>query len=118
MHSNSFFITRQENTESNARSYPRKFPLALEKAHGSWVYDVEGTKYLDFLCGAGTLALGHNNQDIASAMIELISSGAPLHTLDLTTPTKDAFVEALDVKNSLTRITREWLKTGVYFGIL
>ena len=28
------------------------------------------------------------------------------------------FVEALDVKNTLTRITREWLKAGVYYGIL
>lgn len=96
MQSNSFFITRQDETESNARSYPRKFPFALEKAHGSWVYDVEGTKYLDFLCGAGTLALGHNNQAVNAAMIDLISSGAPLHTLDLTTPTKDAFVHTIE----------------------
>lgn len=29
-----------------------------------------------------------------------------------------AFVEALDVKNTLGRITREWLKTGIYYGIL
>ena len=28
------------------------------------------------------------------------------------------FVEALDVKNTFTRITREWLKTGIYNGIL
>jgi len=28
------------------------------------------------------------------------------------------FVEALDIKNTLTRITREWLKSGVYYGIL
>ena len=28
------------------------------------------------------------------------------------------FVEALDVKNTLGRITREWLKTGIYYGIL
>ena len=28
------------------------------------------------------------------------------------------FVENLDVKNTLTRITREWLKSGVYYGIL
>ena len=28
------------------------------------------------------------------------------------------FVEALDIKNTFTRITREWLKSGVYFGIL
>ena len=29
-----------------------------------------------------------------------------------------SFVEALDVKNTLTRITREWLKSGIYYGIL
>lgn len=92
---NSFFIQRQEATESNARSYPRKFPFALNKAQGSWVEDVEGNRYLDFLCGAGTLALGHNNPSVNQAMIELISSGAPLHTLDLTTPTKDAFVQTI-----------------------
>lgn len=28
------------------------------------------------------------------------------------------FVEALDAKNTFTRITREWLKTGIYYGIL
>ena len=28
------------------------------------------------------------------------------------------FVEALDVKNTLARITREWLKSGIYYGIL
>ena len=29
-----------------------------------------------------------------------------------------AFIENLDVKNTLTRITREWLKSGVYYGII
>ena len=29
-----------------------------------------------------------------------------------------SFVEALHVKTTLARITREWLKTGVYYGIL
>ena len=29
-----------------------------------------------------------------------------------------AFIEALDVKNTLARITREWLKSGIYYGIL
>ena len=28
------------------------------------------------------------------------------------------FVEALDVKNTLSRITREWIKSGIYYGIL
>ncbi len=92
---NKWFIERQNETESSARSYPRKFPFALKKAKGSWVEDVEGNRYLDFLCGAGTLALGHNDDEIKNALINLISSDAPLHTLDLTTPVKDEFVETI-----------------------
>lgn len=92
---NQYYITRQDSTESNARSYPRKFPFALAKAKGSWVEDVEGNKYLDFLCGAGTLALGHNDDEVNQAMIEMITNNAPLHTLDLTTPVKDTFVHTI-----------------------
>ncbi len=95
MKNNSYYIDRQNAFESNARSYPRKFPFALNKAYGSYLEDVEGNKYLDFLCGAGTLALGHNDPNINKAMIDLIASEAPLHTLDLTTPTKDLFVETI-----------------------
>lgn len=90
---NQYYITRQDSTESNARSYPRKFPFAIAKAQGSWVEDVEGNKYLDFLCGAGTLALGHNDPEINNAMIEMLSHNYPLHTLDIMTPVKEAFME-------------------------
>ena len=93
--SNQYFTDRQNDFESSARSYPRKFPFALKRAKGSWIEDVEGNKYLDFLCGAGTLALGHNDDDVNRAMVDLISSDAPLHTLDLTTPVKDKFVDEI-----------------------
>ncbi|MBN2618436.1 MAG: diaminobutyrate--2-oxoglutarate transaminase family protein [Spirochaetales bacterium] len=92
---NEFFISRQDSTESNARSYPRKFPFALKRSKGSWIEDVEGNRYLDILCGAGTLALGHNDPEISQAMISMIESDQPLHTLDLTTPVKDEFVHTL-----------------------
>ncbi|MBP5329216.1 MAG: diaminobutyrate--2-oxoglutarate transaminase family protein [Spirochaetaceae bacterium] len=92
---NQYYITRQDSTESNARSYPRKFPFALAKAQGSWIEDVEGNRYLDFLCGAGTLALGHNDHDVNQAMVEMLTNGSPLHTLDLTTPVKDEFVHTV-----------------------
>ena len=91
-YTNQYFIDRQGDFESSARSYPRKFPLALAKAKGSWVEDVEGNRYLDFLNGAGTLALGHNDDEVTKTMIDLIQSGATLHTLDLMTPLKDQFV--------------------------
>ncbi len=95
MMTNKYFTDRQSDFESSARSYPRKFPFALRKAKGSWVEDVEGNRYLDFLCGAGTLALGHNDDDVNRAMMDLIASDAPLHTLDLTTPVKDRFVQTI-----------------------
>jgi diaminobutyrate-2-oxoglutarate transaminase len=92
---NKYFIDRQDDFESSARSYPRKFPFAIVKSKGSWVEDVEGNRYLDFLNGAGTLALGHNYDEVSQAMVDLIQSGAPLHTLDLMTPMKEEFVEEL-----------------------
>ena len=89
------YLDRQNQTESNARSYPRKFPIAIKKAKGSVVTDVEGNEYLDFLCGAGTLALGHNDDEVNQAMVELLTNDFPLHSLDLTTPVKDKFVHTL-----------------------
>ena len=34
---NKYFTDRQNEFESSARSYPRKFPFALKKAKGVWV---------------------------------------------------------------------------------
>lgn len=92
---NEAYLARQEKMESNVRSYPRKLPLAIAKARGIHVYDVEGGDYLDCLAGAGTLALGHNHPAVVSAIKEVLDSGLPLHTLDITTPIKDAFSEKL-----------------------
>ena len=92
---NEYYLTRQSQMESNVRSYPRKLPLAIAKALGCWITDVEGTEYLDCLAGAGTLALGHNHPAVIQSIQDTIASGLPLHTLDLTTPLKDAFTEAL-----------------------
>jgi diaminobutyrate-2-oxoglutarate transaminase len=88
---NETYLARQAEFESNVRSYPRKLPLAIAKALGVWITDVENNQYLDCLAGAGTLALGHNHPDILQSIQNVITSGLPLHTLDLTTPLKDKF---------------------------
>ena len=95
MLSNAEYMLRQEETESNARSYPRKFPFSLVKAKGVRLTDVEGNEYLDFLCGAGTLALGHNDPEVNQVMVDMLTSDRPLHTLDLMTPVKHDFVQSL-----------------------
>lgn len=86
-------LERQARQESNARSYPRRIPLELRRAHGLYVQDSRGQVFIDCLAGAGTLALGHNHPVVTQAIREALDSGLPLHTLDLTTPVKDAFVQ-------------------------
>ncbi|HWK51268.1 MAG TPA: diaminobutyrate--2-oxoglutarate transaminase family protein, partial [Steroidobacter sp.] len=88
-------LARQERQESNARSYPRRIPLALKRARGIHVEDVEGRVFIDCLAGAGTLALGHNHPVVIEAIRSVLDSEVPLHTLDLTTPIKDQFVQDL-----------------------
>ena len=92
---NATYLKRSEEYESSARSYSRKFPIAIKKAKGVVIEDVEGKTYIDFLCGAGTLALGHNDDEINSLLTDYIKSDAPLHTLDMITPAKDEFASTL-----------------------
>jgi diaminobutyrate-2-oxoglutarate transaminase len=89
------YLDRQQGYESNARTYPRRLPLAIRRAKGVRVTDIDGRVYLDCLAGAGTLALGHNHPDVVEAIRHHLSEDYPLHTLDLTTPVKDQFVEEL-----------------------
>ena len=89
------YLERQARLESNARTYPRSIPVAIGEAKGIRVKDVGGKTYLDCLAGAGTLALGHNHPVVVEAIRKLLAEGRPLHTLDLTTPVKDRFVEEL-----------------------
>jgi len=86
-------LLRQQRYESNARTYPRRIPLALKRAEGVLVEDIEGRVYIDCLAGAGTLALGHNHPVVIDSIQLALSSGLPLHTLDLTTPVKDQFMQ-------------------------
>lgn len=88
-------LERQAMRESNARSYPRRIPLALKRAHGIYVEDIEGRVFIDCLAGAGTLALGHNHAVVIEAIEQVMKDGLPLHTLDLTTPIKDRFIQDL-----------------------
>ncbi|WP_433288990.1 aspartate aminotransferase family protein [Pseudonocardia sp. CA-142604] len=86
------FLDRQGRRESNARVYPRHFPIAVETASGSFVRDVDGNVFIDFLAGAGVLSLGHNHPDLVQAVIDQL--GRFTHGLDLPSPAKDAFTEA------------------------
>ncbi|MDP4504096.1 diaminobutyrate--2-oxoglutarate transaminase [Nonomuraea turcica] len=88
-------LRRQRDRESSARTYARSFPVVPVRAHGMTIEGADGRRYLDCLSGAGTLALGHNHPVVVEAIRRTVDSGAPLHVLDLATPEKDEFTEAL-----------------------
>ena len=92
---NASYLESQATRESNARSYPRRLPLAIKRAQGIHVTDMDGKTYFDCLAGAGTLALGHNHPEVIRAIRSALDEQVPLHTLDLTTPLKEAFVDEL-----------------------
>lgn len=87
------YLERQAAQESNARSYPRRIPIALRDAQGIYVRDTEGHIYIDCLTCAGALALGHHHPVVVEAIQRLLTERVPLQTLDLTTPIKDQFVQ-------------------------
>ncbi|WP_234347303.1 diaminobutyrate--2-oxoglutarate transaminase [Streptomyces specialis] len=88
-------LRRQRARESSARTYARSFPIVPVRARGMVIEGTDGRRYLDCLSGAGTLALGHNHPVVLEAIRRTLDSGAPLHVLDLATPEKDDFTDAL-----------------------
>jgi diaminobutyrate-2-oxoglutarate transaminase len=84
-------LNRQSQHESNARSYPRRLPIAIRRASGSFVEDLDGNVFLDFLSGAGVLSLGHNHPEPLAAAHRQLDE--VVHGLDFPTPVKDEFTE-------------------------
>lgn len=79
--------------ESEVRSYCRSFPAVFAKAKGSVITDVDGKEYIDFFCGAGAVNYGHNNDYIKAKIIDYLANDGILHSLDMMTDAKAAFIE-------------------------
>ena len=87
-----------EEIESEVQSYARSFPRIFNKAVGELLYDEEGTQYLDFLAGAGTLNYGHNNPLFKEKLLDYIHNDGITHGLDLHTKAKGEFLETFNEK--------------------
>jgi diaminobutyrate-2-oxoglutarate transaminase len=87
------FLDFQKSFESSAVSYPRGLPMAVLRARGATVEDVDGNVYIDFFGGAGVLNVGHSNPQVIEAAKEQISSFT--HSLDVPNPARRSLVEFL-----------------------
>ncbi|MGN1316365.1 MAG: aminotransferase class III-fold pyridoxal phosphate-dependent enzyme [Acutalibacteraceae bacterium] len=52
-----------------------RWPRFSEKAKGSYFWDVDGNKYIDFMCAYGPNVLGYADEDVDAAAIEQIKKG-------------------------------------------
>ena len=72
-----------KQNESGVRSYCRSFPVVFNKALGAELFSEDGSRYIDFLAGAGTLNYGHNHPVLKQALLDYIESDGLTHGLDM-----------------------------------
>lgn len=58
-------------------AFNHPFPLAIEKARGAYLYDIDGNRYYDFLQAGGPIVLGSNPEPVREKVIELLNNGGP-----------------------------------------
>ena len=86
-------LARQAERESNAVAYPRRLPIAMRRGQGCFVEDEDGNVFIDFLNGAGVLALGYGHPELVAAL--RAQAGELTHGLDFPTQIKDEFTAKL-----------------------
>jgi glutamate-1-semialdehyde 2,1-aminomutase len=59
-----------------AFNYP--FPLAIEKAEGAHLWDVDGNRYIDFLQAGGPTVLGSNYAPVREQVAEVVAASGPV----------------------------------------
>lgn len=57
--------------------WPRYTPIVAERAEGAYIYDRDGTRYLDFTCGIGVTNTGHCHPRVVEAICQ--QAGRLLH---------------------------------------
>lgn len=50
-------------------------PMYLSNADGAYIYDLDGSRYIDFFMGHGACTLGHNRPEITEAMRQVFDIG-------------------------------------------
>lgn len=61
-------------------------PISIERGEGSYVWDVEGNRYLDFFGGVLTTMVGHNNPEVVAAVQDQAAKVMHTSTLYLSEP--------------------------------
>jgi len=101
------YLEYQAAHEGSAVSYPKGMPMAIRRARGATVEDMDGNIYIDFFGGAGVMNVGHANPVVSEAASKQLSELT--HSLDIPNQARKALVETL-----LTLLPKELNR--VFFG--
>jgi len=86
-------LEKQKALEGSIVSYPHAMPIAIRRAKGAIVEDVDGNLFIDFLAGAGVLNLGHCNEYILDHVFAQAKD--LIHALDFPTEVKLEAIERI-----------------------
>lgn len=94
------------------RSIGREYPIFIDRGEGFELIDVDGNRYVDWVCSWGPLILGHADEDVVAAVTEAAakgtSYGAPTEgEVELAAEVCDRFASVQEVRmvNSGTEAT-------------
>ncbi|MCF6436068.1 glutamate-1-semialdehyde 2,1-aminomutase [Pseudoalteromonas sp. MMG022] len=76
-------------------------PLFITKAEGSYTYDADNNKYIDYVGSWGPMILGHNHPQIKQAVLEAVENG-----LSYGAPTETEILMAEKVKQLVPSIEK------------
>jgi len=88
---------------------PGEYPIFFDHAKGGEVWDVDGNKYLDFLCAYGPIIIGHCEEEIDDAVVKQIKEKG--FCFSLTQPYQNMLAERL-IKHIPSCEMAAFVKTG------
>ena len=62
------FVGSSPTAPTSLMATYQRIPIQLNQGKGSWVWDTQGTKYLDAVAGIATCSLGHSNKKLEHAL--------------------------------------------------
>ena len=93
-----------------ATSYHREYPLVVDHALGSELWDVDGKRYIDFMAGVAVLNVGHRHPYVVEAVQQQIDKFWHICLHDFYYP------NAVELAEKLQEIAPMSDHTRVYFG--
>lgn len=79
-----------ERDEKNYLPVFKRYKIVLERGEGTYLYDINGKKYIDFLAGIAVNVLGHNYPPLVKAIAEQASKVIHVSNLYYTQAQVDA----------------------------